>query len=103
MVVLARGTLLTVSDIPREIVDAFAGTAEEAPNGHATTVAQPAVPTTPVLDIHENERAAIRRALEQAGGNRTRAAEILGISRRTLQRKLKQEPELEENLPSGQK
>ncbi|MBR6471948.1 MAG: sigma-54-dependent Fis family transcriptional regulator [Victivallales bacterium] len=95
MVVLARGTLLTVSDIPREIVDAFAGTAEEAPNGHATAAAQPAVPSTPVLDIHENERAAIRQALEQANGNRTRAAEILGISRRTLQRKLKQEPGLE--------
>ena len=50
----------------------------------------------PVLDIHENERVAIRQALEHAHGNRTRAAEILGISRRTLQRKLKQDPGLGE-------
>ena len=75
----------------------------EVSNGTQANLAQPDKPAEPVLDIHENERAAIRRALEQAGGNRTRAAEILGISRRTLQRKLKQEPELEENLPSGQK
>ncbi|MBO4620818.1 MAG: sigma-54-dependent Fis family transcriptional regulator [Victivallales bacterium] len=97
MVVLARGTLLTVSDIPREIVDALAGDAEgtsaSAPASSAT------IASAPVLDIHENERTAIRQALEQARGNRTRAAEILGISRRTLQRKLKQDPSLEEGAP----
>ena len=98
MVVLARGTLLTVSDIPRELVDALAEDAEgvsaSAPASSATTA------SAPVLDIHENERTAIRQALEQARGNRTRAAEILGISRRTLQRKLKQDPSLEEGAPS---
>jgi len=36
------------------------------------------------------ERKHIRAVLEAAGGNRTRAAEILGIDRRTLARKLKQ-------------
>jgi DNA-binding NtrC family response regulator len=35
------------------------------------------------------ERIAVMRALQQHGGNRTRAAESLGISVRTLQRKLK--------------
>ncbi|MGJ8654877.1 MAG: sigma-54-dependent transcriptional regulator [Akkermansiaceae bacterium] len=35
------------------------------------------------------EKMTITRALEHSGGNRTLAAELLGISRRTLQRKLK--------------
>jgi DNA-binding NtrC family response regulator len=36
------------------------------------------------------ERAAVARALEIHRGNRTRAAKVLGISVRTLQRKLRQ-------------
>lgn len=40
------------------------------------------------LDSVENEY--IRLTLDSADGNRTKAAEILGISRRTLQRKLKE-------------
>jgi two-component system, NtrC family, response regulator HydG len=36
------------------------------------------------------ERQMIIRTLTEAGGNRTHAAEILGISRRTLQLKLKE-------------
>lgn len=40
------------------------------------------------LDTIENEY--IRMTLEHADGNRTKAADILGISRRTLQRKLKE-------------
>ena len=40
-------------------------------------------------DLESIEEQAIRKALEQTGGHRTRAAEKLGISRRTLTRKLK--------------
>ncbi len=39
--------------------------------------------------LEELERAAVERALEQHAGNRTHAAKTLGISVRTLQRKLK--------------
>ncbi len=39
--------------------------------------------------LDDLETAAIRNALHEAGDNRTRAARLLGISVRTLQRKLK--------------
>ena len=38
--------------------------------------------------IENLEKSAILRALDQCQGNRTRAAEALGISVRTLQRRL---------------
>ena len=42
------------------------------------------------LTMDEIERQAILEALDKTGGNRTRAAEMLGIGLRTLQRKLKE-------------
>jgi two-component system response regulator AtoC len=42
------------------------------------------------FNLHDLESNAIRGALASAAGNRTHAAELLGISRRTLQRKLKE-------------
>ncbi len=42
------------------------------------------------LDLHHAERILIFRALEESGGNRTAAAGRLGISRRTLHRRLKE-------------
>lgn len=41
------------------------------------------------LDLDRAERAAVRRALTQAGGNVSAAAGLLGLSRATLNRKLK--------------
>lgn len=42
------------------------------------------------LNLHQTERALIFRALEESAGNRTEAAKSLGISRRTLHRRLKE-------------
>jgi DNA-binding NtrC family response regulator len=53
------------------------------------------VVSSPTLSKEENEKRLLRNALIKASGNRTRAAELIGISRRTLHRKLIQWPELD--------
>jgi len=45
---------------------------------------------TPVLSIAKSEEEQIRRALEASGGNRDRAARLLGISRATIYRKMRE-------------
>lgn len=52
-------------------------------------------PPTSLLSKVDNEKRLVRNALIQAKGNRTYAAELMGISRRTLHRKLNQWPELD--------
>ncbi len=47
------------------------------------------------LSVEENEKHLLREALLKARGNRTRAAEMMGVSRRTLHRKIAQWPELD--------
>jgi transcriptional regulator with PAS, ATPase and Fis domain len=42
------------------------------------------------LSLEHMERTAIREALNRSGGNRRRAADSLGISERTLYRKIKE-------------
>ncbi|MBB5036134.1 sigma-54-dependent transcriptional regulator [Prosthecobacter dejongeii] len=57
---------------------------------------QPSGETSPAsapkatLDIHEMEKQLILKALEESGNNRSEAADLLAMSRRTLQRKLKE-------------
>jgi DNA-binding NtrC family response regulator len=51
--------------------------------------ADPAIKPKSDLDITEVEHQLIMQALQRSGNNRTVAAEMLGLSRRTLQRKLK--------------
>ncbi len=86
MVVLARGDTLELSDVPVQLRQQRipeTGTA-------ALPVEQPAKksPAPEPLDLTGNERKLIEQALKNAGGNRTKAAELLGISRRTLHRRL---------------
>jgi len=45
---------------------------------------------TPVGDLEDMERQMVMKALEHTGGHRAKAAEQLGISRRTLSRKLRE-------------
>jgi transcriptional regulator with PAS, ATPase and Fis domain len=46
-------------------------------------------PEAPVADLGDMEKRTIYRVLQQTGGHHQRAADLLGISRRTLSRKLK--------------
>ena len=71
-------------------------------SGAVPAVGSPEVTLT-TLNVAEAERALIARALETAGGNRTRAADLLGMSVRTLRNKLNNPSDHEpgdEDLPS---
>ena len=82
MVVLAAGETLTLDDVPAEIL------APTAPA--ATAEATPAAAPAPTASLADVEKAQILAALKAAGGNKTAAADALGISRRTLHRKLRE-------------
>jgi DNA-binding NtrC family response regulator len=67
------------------VLMAAAGSSGAAP---AMPAAPAAAMDAPVFNLDEIERRAIDRALAATGGNRTRAARLLGISERTLRNKL---------------
>ncbi|HVM59422.1 MAG TPA: sigma-54 dependent transcriptional regulator [Verrucomicrobiae bacterium] len=76
MVVLARSERLTLRDVPAAIRAAADPTKINAVRTGMT--------------VEEAERQLIVQALKETDGNRTKAAQRIGISRRTLHRKLKQ-------------
>jgi DNA-binding NtrC family response regulator len=95
MIVLARGTRLTVRDLPSTLRDAVGIEAPRLPwrseTGHAGSPAS----------MHDAERIMIYAALKKLEGNRTKAAAQLGISRRTLQRKLKEYGKTGTDVPAS--
>ena len=76
-VTLATSNQITVRDLPL--------TVQGAPGGLSLRE----VGNQDFVNIHDNEVRLIMRALSESGGNRTEAAKKLGISRRTLHRRLK--------------
>ncbi len=83
-VVMSNDTVISPAHLP-----AFLNGAER--NTHAPTSAVKTTPAAPEeLNLQALESTTIRRALAETGDNRTKAAELLGISRRTLQRKIKE-------------
>src|SRR3954454_22774816 len=87
-VVMANGPKVTVGDLPRTIREA-AGTAASAITG--SEMVNP-------LDLAETEKRLITQALAATSGNITAAATQLGISRRTLHRKLNEMNALGRNV-----
>src|SRR4029450_5882293 len=76
--IVAKGPFLEPADLPP-----FAA---EAPVAPPTAAAATGLPPGPPLD--EAERQLIDITLQHTGGNKTRAAELLGISLKTLHNKL---------------
>ena len=72
MVVLSSGGQLDVGDVPDNV----------------RTPAAAAPAALPAGTLEDMEKAKILAVLQQVGGNHSRAAQVLGISRRTLYRKL---------------
>ncbi len=94
LVVLAPREEIGLADLPEEL-HRYAdepGVAPEGAGAGATIAGSAGSGTTTEagLTMEEIERRAILNAMERTGGNRTQAAEMLGIGLRTLQRKLKE-------------
>jgi len=75
--VLSRGTLIEASALPERITK----------RRKEPLVAERSLPN-PTLDVIE--RAYIMWVLQAEGGNKTRAAEVLGISRRTMVNRMRE-------------
>ncbi len=73
MVVMAKGGSLTLKDLPKDIREA-----QSVP-----------APGKIVLNRKESEIENIRRALTQTNGNQSKAAALLGVTRKTLFNKIK--------------
>ncbi|MDX1388072.1 MAG: sigma-54 dependent transcriptional regulator [Acidobacteriota bacterium] len=91
LVILTPHDEITRDDLPPEYL--AGGTLEPAragaPGDDPAGEGDPGPILETGLTMDEIERRAILGALEKTGGNRTQAAEMLGIGLRTLQRKLK--------------
>jgi two-component system, NtrC family, response regulator AtoC len=81
-VTLATGPQITLRDLPATV------------RGETLDLSPRSESKTDQMNLHDNEIRLIMRALEESHGNRTEAAKRLGISRRTLHRRLR-----ELNLP----
>lgn len=85
-VVMSNDDLIHLHHLPRFLNHSAAeGQSESA----SVVDAKKSLDAADKFNLHKLENRTIRSALIAASGNRTHAAELLGVSRRTLQRKLK--------------
>jgi DNA-binding NtrC family response regulator len=79
-VVMNESGTIRIEDLPERIVR----------GQEKIKTKEPLLLNGPSLSLQEQEKRSIAEALKICGGNRTKAADKLGISRRTLHRKLKE-------------
>lgn len=79
MVILSSGERLGADDVPVEISSSVSPVATAGVSAEIS-------PST----LKDSEKTQILSAIEKCAGNKSRAAQVLGISRRTLHRKLKE-------------
>jgi DNA-binding NtrC family response regulator len=92
-VVICRGNEIGASDLPSQVAE-------------ATGLRADGLPQIPGASLAELERFAILKTLEHTGGSTSRAAEILGVSTRTIQYRMHQYSESDDagagKEPAGQ-
>ena len=76
-IALSRFDAISVEDLPRKITEF-----------RSSSVELDAESPTELLTLEQLEDRYVRKVLAMAGGNKTRAAQILGIDRRSLYRRL---------------
>ena len=88
-VLWSRGPTLDVEHLSLTSPDHDTGSAHHGPPAEAEAGAGPPTLLPQGIDLAQWEKAMIERAMRDAGGNQTRAAQRLGISRDTLRYRLK--------------
>jgi DNA-binding NtrC family response regulator len=83
-VVMSNDSVIDVRHLPQFLLSQAVPQATLAPQSKNSLDA------AAEFNLHALEASTIQAALATAGGNRTHAADLLGVSRRTLQRKLKE-------------
>ena len=97
-VVMRRGGEIAERELDSRFTAAVTGPKSPAAET-APTEAAPRPAGAASLSREENEKRLLIRALTEAKGNRTKAADLMGISRRTLHRKLLIWPEIDRVYP----
>ena len=93
-VVMSNGPKITLRHLPQFVKDATVGMVDSGKLRSLSLDVAGGVSQGDELNLDGMEQRYIRQALDRTNDNRTEAARLLGISRRTLQRKLKEMGEL---------
>ncbi len=93
-VVMSSGSDITPADLPEYLAATSSVPRLGAVSQDSAPQTEFGLEPTPNFNLEYVERQTILRALQHTAGNRTEAASLLGINRRTLQRKIAEAPEL---------